>query len=239
MSSLFDPGSLSIFMLGLIMGARHALDADHIVAVSTLTSENGNVWRSCLIGAYWGIGHTIVLLLIGLAVLGFKVTIPEYVARFFEACVGAMLVGLGLSVGLSLLREHLHVHPHSHPDHEEGQQHLHVHSHRDDTSHGHLHRFRLEYKSMSIGMVHGLAGSALVSLLVLSTVHTAMDGLLYLLLFGAGSIGGMVVLGAILTVPFALTPKGGGQVHRAMRAVAGLASLALGSSILYGLYGLA
>ncbi|MEP6887923.1 MAG: urease accessory protein UreH [Nitrospirales bacterium] len=224
---------MSIFFLGLFMGARHAVDADHIVAVSTMTSENGNFWRSCKIGAYWGAGHTIVLLLVGLAVLGFRLTISETLARFFEACVGVMLVGLGLSVVLSLLREQLHLHPHNHAEEEEGTPHRHVHSHRDDLSHGHAHRFPVEYKSLSIGMVHGLAGSAVISLLVLSTAHSLMDGFLYLLLFGLGSIGGMIVLGALLSVPFALAPAGWVQTHRAMRALAGLASLSLGGGILY------
>ncbi|HJU05565.1 MAG TPA: hypothetical protein VJ692_10480 [Nitrospiraceae bacterium] len=235
MPAPLDPSSLSIFTLGLLMGGRHALDADHIVAVSTLTSENGTLWRSCAIGAYWGVGHTIMLLLVGMAVLGFKLTIPENLARFFEACVGVMLVGLGLSVALSLMREHLHLHPHSHSERDSSHGHFHVHSHRHEPAHDHGHRFSWVYKSLSIGMVHGLAGSALISLMVLSTAQSMMDGFVYLLLFGIGSIGGMVVLGALLSVPFALTPKAWVHAHRAMRAVAGLASVALGTGILYSL----
>ncbi|MDQ6735664.1 MAG: sulfite exporter TauE/SafE family protein, partial [Nitrospirota bacterium] len=207
-------------------------DADHIAAISTLTSENRSMWRSCTIGMYWGVGHTTILLLVGLAVLFFKLTIPEDVARLFEAGVGAMLIGLGLSVGLTLWREQMHVHPHVHED---GENHLHLHAHRSEDHHRHLHRFRVEYKSLAIGMVHGLAGSAALLLMVVSAVHSFTQGVAYILLFGIGSIGGMVVLGAVVSLPFALTPASCVQATRALRALAGLASLGLGTGILYEL----
>jgi len=217
-------------MLGFLLGAKHALDADHVVAISAIATENQNLWRSCAIGFCWGVGHTTILLIAGLAVLGFSLTISEDWALLFEAGVGMMLVGLGVSVGLTLWRERLHVHPHTHAD---GTGHLHIHSHRDGAHHTHLHRFRLEYKSLGIGMVHGLAGSAAVLLLILSTVPSLMDGLLYILVFGVGSIVGMVLLGVVLSVPFALTPAHLVRTHQALRALAGLASVSLGGGILY------
>ena len=225
-----DLSSLSLLTLGFLLGARHALEADHIVAVSTIATEHRNLWRSCTVGFCWGVGHTMVLLIAGLAVLGFRLTIPDDVAKLFEAGVGVMLIGLGVSVGLTLWRERLHVHSHSHGD---GAGHLHVHSHRDGLHHTHLHRFRLEYKSLAVGMVHGLAGSAALLLLVLSTVRSLADGLLYILVFGVGSIAGMVLLGAVLSVPFVLTPQDLVRTHLTLRVMAGLASVALGSAILY------
>jgi len=223
------PG-LSLLLLGFLLGVKHALDADHVVAVSTIAAENRSLRRSCTIGFCWGVGHTLVLLIAGLAVLGFHLVIPHAVARLFEAGVGAMLVGLGLSVGWALLQERLHVHVHTHGD---GTDHLHMHSHRGDPGHAHLHRFRLEYKSLAVGMVHGLAGSAALLLLILSTVSSPTEGLLYILVFGVGSIAGMVLLGVAMGVPFALTGEHLSRMHVLLRALAGLVSVSLGGSMLY------
>lgn len=228
-----DLSSLSILALGFLLGAKHALEADHVAAISTIVTQNRSVWRSCMIGACWGVGHTLVLLIAGLGVLVFRLTISEDWAKLFEAGVGVMLIGLGISVGRTLWRERWHVHSHTHPG---GIGHLHLHSHREDLQHTHLHRYRLEYKSLAIGMVHGLAGSAAAVLLVLSTVHSLAEGLGYLLLFGVGSIAGMSLLGVVMSVPFAYTPESFVRTHQALRAVAGLASVVVGSVMLYGFF---
>lgn len=230
MSGLPAHSGLSFLLLGFLLGVKHALDADHVVAVSTIATGNRSLKRSCAIGFCWGVGHTAVLLVAGLAVLGLHLAIPHDVARLFEAGVGVMLIGLGLSVGWTLLRERLHVHAHTHDD---GTSHLHVHAHRDGQGHAHLHRFRLEYTSLAVGMIHGLAGSAALLLLVLSTVRSLTEGMLYILMFGAGSIAGMVLLGAVLSVPFAVTPQRLVRTHLVLRALAGLASVSLGGSMLY------
>lgn len=230
MSGLPASPGLSFLLLGFLLGVKHALDADHIVAVSTIATGNRSLKRSCAIGFCWGVGHTAVLLVAGLAVLGFHLAIPHDTARLFEAVAGVMLIGLGLSVGWTLLRERLHVHAHTHED---GIGHLHVHSHLEGHGHAHLHRYRLEYKSLAVGMVHGLAGSAALLLLVLSTVRSLTGGLLYILVFGVGSIAGMVLLGAVLSIPFAVTPARLVRTHLALRALAGLASVSLGGRMLY------
>ena len=221
---------LSVLGLGFLLGAKHALDADHVVAISTIATEQRGLGRACAIGFCWGIGHTLVLLLAGLAVLGFKLTISGDWARLLEAAVGLMLVGLGVSVGLTLWRERLHLHPH---EHAEEAAHVHVHSHRDGPHHAHLHRFRLEYKSLAVGMVHGLAGSAALLLLVLAAARSVLDGLLYIMAFGAGSIAAMVLLGVMLSLPFVFTPVHLVRTHLALRALAGLVSVSLGGLILY------
>lgn len=230
MSGLPAHPGLSFLLLGFLLGVKHALDADHVVAISTIATENRSLKRSCAVGFCWGLGHTAVLLAAGLAVLGLHLAIPHGVARLFEAGVGIMLVGLGLSVGWTLLRECLHVHAHTHDD---GTGHLHMHSHLDGHEHTHLHRYRLEYKSLAVGMVHGLAGSAALLLLVLSTVRSLTDGMLYILAFGAGSIGGMVLLGTVLSIPFTVTPARLVRTHLVLRAMAGLASVSLGGRMLY------
>lgn len=230
MSGLPASSGFSFLLLGFLLGVKHALDGDHVVAVSTIATENRSLKRSCAVGFCWGLGHTAVLLVAGLAVLGFHLAIPHDVARLFEAGVGVMLVGLGLSVGWRLLRERVHVHAHTHDD---GTGHLHVHSHLEGPRHAHVHRYRLEYTSLAVGMIHGLAGSAALLLLVLSTVRSLTDGMLYILVFGAGSIAGMVLLGAVLSIPFALTPARLVRTHLVLRALAGLASVSLGGSMLY------
>ncbi len=162
--------------------------------------------------------------------MGFRLSISEEWAQIFEAGVGVMLIALGLSAGWALWSERVHVHVHVHGD---GPGHLHVHSHRDGPEHTHLHRYRTEYKSLAVGMVHGLAGSAAVLLLLLPAVSSVTAGVIYILAFGAGSIAGMMAIGAAISMPFTAGAGGLVRTHRMIRALAGLASIALGSGILY------
>jgi high-affinity nickel permease len=227
-----DSHILSLLSLGFLLGLKHALDADHVAAILTIATENRTFWRSSLIGFCWGVGHTVILLVVGTAVLLFKFTIPSAWAKLFEVAVGVMLVGLGLSVAFALWRERVHLHAHWH-DH--GEQHRHLHSHSRGAHHDHLHRFRLEYKSLAVGMVHGLAGSAALLLLVLAAVPSLSVGLVYILVFGAGSILGMVFLATAMSIPFAMSAERTARVHQTLRAAAALFSIVLGSTILFEL----
>ena len=227
-----DSHIFSLLSLGFLFGLKHALDADHVAAILTIATENRTFWRSSLIGFCWGVGHTVILFVIGTAVLLFKLTIPSAWAKLFEIAVGVMLVGLGLSVAFALWRERVHLHAHWH---EHGEQHRHLHSHSGGAHHDHLHRFRLEYKSLAVGMVHGLAGSAALLLLVLAAVPSLGVGLLYILVFGAGSILGMVFLATALNIPFAMSAERTARVHQTLRAAAALFSIVLGSTILFEL----
>jgi ABC-type nickel/cobalt efflux system permease component RcnA len=227
-----DSHILSLLSLGFLLGLKHALDADHVAAILTIATENRTFWRSSLIGFCWGVGHTVILLVVGTAVLLFKLTIPSAWAKLFEVAVGLMLVGLGLSVAFALWRERVHLHEHRH---EHGEQHRHLHSHSQGAHHDHLHRFRLEYKSLAVGMVHGLAGSAALLLLVLAAVPSLGVGLVYILVFGAGSILGMVFLATAMSIPFAMSAERTARVHQTLRAAAALFSIVLGSTILFEL----
>ena len=227
-----DSHIFSLLSLGFLLGLKHALDADHVAAILTIATENRTFWRSSLIGFCWGVGHTVILLVVGTAVLLFKLTIPSAWAKLFEVAVGLMLVGLGLSVAIALWRERVHLHAHWH---DAGEPHRHVHSHRDGEHHDHLHRFRLEYKSLAVGMVHGLAGSAALLLLVLATVPSLGVGLVYILVFGTGSILGMVFLATAMSIPFAMSAERTARVHQTLRAAAALFSIVLGSTILFEL----
>jgi len=227
-----DSHIFSLLSLGFLFGLKHALDADHVAAILTIATENRTFWRSSLIGFCWGVGHTVILLVVGTAVLLFKLTIPSAWAKLFEVAVGVMLVGLGMSVAFALWRERVHLHAHWH---EHGEQHRHLHSHSRGAHHDHLHRFRLEYKSLAVGMVHGLAGSAALLLLVLATVPSLGVGLVYILVFGAGSILGMVFLATAMSIPFAMSAERTARVHQTLRAAAALFSIVLGSTILFEL----
>ena len=227
-----DSHLLSLLFLGFLLGVRHALDADHVAAILTIATENQSLWRSSLIGFCWGVGHTLILLMVGAGVLLFNVTIPSVWEKAFEAGVGVMLLGLGVSVAFTLWRERVHLHTHRHAA---GEQHRHFHSHRHGVQHDHLHRFRLEYKSLLIGMVHGLAGSAALLILVLATVSSLQAGILYILVFGSGSILGMVLLATAMSIPFAMSAEKMARVHQALRATAALISIVLGSRILFEL----
>jgi len=227
-----DSHIFSLLSLGFLLGLKHALDADHVAAILTIATENRTFWRSSLIGFCWGVGHTVILLIVGTAVLLFKLTIPSAWAKLFEVAVGVMLVGLGLSVAFALWRERVHLHAHWHED---GEQHRHLHSHSRGGHHDHLHRFRLEYKSLAVGMVHGLAGSAALLLLVLAAVPSLGVGLVYILVFGTGSILGMVFLATAMSIPFAMSAEKMARVQQTLRAAAALFSIVLGSTILFEL----
>ncbi len=228
-SSMPDSHVLTLLFFGFFLGIRHALDADHVAAMMTLATGKRTLRRSALVGFCWGMGHTLILLIVGMAVVFFKLTISSTWAKVFEAGVGVMLVGLGVSLAWTMWRERLHLHSHLHED---GQEHRHVHAHGRGEAHDHLHRFRLEYKSLAVGMVHGLAGSAALLLLVLATVPTLGVGMLYILVFGIGSILGMVLLAAAMSIPFAMGMEKFARAQQPIRIVSALLSIVIGSSIL-------
>jgi ABC-type nickel/cobalt efflux system permease component RcnA len=221
---MLDSHGLTLFGLGFVLGLRHALDTDHIVAVSTVLAERPSFRASGVVGFFWGLGHTLMLLLVGGCVLALHVSIPESLAAAFELVVGLMLIGLGLSLARRLYREGWHVHPHEH----EGRQHLHLHRHAFDYDHGHVHWFRQARRPLAIGMAHGLAGSAALMLIVISGAGTFAQGIGYILVFGVGSILGMIAVGAAISLPFVLSISIGRGALVAVQGLASLGSIGLG-----------
>lgn len=219
--------------LGLVYGVRHSLDADHLVAVSTMVTEQKSLRRSSLIGAFWGAGHTTSLLLAGLVVVGLRMTIPDRIALSLELLVALMLIGLGANVLMSWSRGlTLHVHEH---DHGAGK-HMHVHMHvgqKDEHHHPHLLKFAR--KPFLIGVVHGLAGSAALTLLVLSTISSIKVAFIYILIFGLGSILGMLVMSNVISLPFLLASGRLGLWSQRLKLVAGLISVAFGAFLAWNL----
>jgi ABC-type nickel/cobalt efflux system permease component RcnA len=218
--------------IGLLLGVRHALDADHLAAVSAIVSERKTVLSSCWVGAMWGLGHTVALLIAGIVVIGLHVDPGHKVTLLLEFCVALMLVGLGASVLRRLMRGGtLHLHAHQHGP----RLHIHPHVHGGaeesvpDTHHG----LRVGARPVLVGMVHGLAGSAALMLLVLATIPSPAAGFAYLAVFGIGSTGGMLCMSALLGLPFQLTAQHSRRADVAVRTLAGLVSLGLGLLMAY------
>lgn len=234
-------GPLSTFALlgiGLLFGLKHATEVDHVVAVATIVSRHRNVWRSAIVGALWGAGHTAALLVAGVFVLSLRVAIPERVSSWLEFCVALMIIGLGATALWRALRKRadVHVHEHSH----DGLSHVHIHFHDQQTRHerkrAHTHAVeRAGLKPIVVGAVHGLAGSGALTLLILTQIESIWQGLLYLAVFGAGSIAGMLLMSGLIGLPFALTSRKLTTVHHRLQTAAALASLAFGFWYAYGL----
>jgi ABC-type nickel/cobalt efflux system permease component RcnA len=223
-----DPSVSAALVFGFILGLRHALDPDHLVAVSTIVSEHKSVARSSLIGAFWGLGHTASLLAIGVMILLLRPSIPEHVTPWMEMPVAFMLIALGIGAARRAMRDRgwqIHTHAHSHQD---GVAHTHIHLHARD-EHAHRHRlFRVGRRPFVVGLVHGVAGSAALTLAVLTTIPSTALGLVYITVFGIGSIGGMLLMSAMIGLPFAVTARRFSIVNGGIRLFAGLFSILFG-----------
>lgn len=220
--------TFSVLAIGFVLGLQHATEADHLAAVSTIVSEKKNLLTASIVGGLWGVGHTISLFAVGLLVIFLKLQISESVEAKLEACVGLMLVILGINALRKLFKaDKVHVHKHEHDGHP--HVHVHTHSHRQHEESHH----RLSPRSVIVGMVHGLAGSAALMLLVVPTIKSQAVALLYILIFGIGSIGGMMAMSFLIGLPFHFTAGRFAFMNRGIRLIAGLFSLGLGFSIIY------
>jgi sulfite exporter TauE/SafE len=220
--------TFSVLLIGFILGLQHATEADHLAAVSTIVSEKKNLFTASIIGGLWGVGHTISLFAVGILVIFLKLQISEAIEARLEACVGGMLVILGLNALRKLLRaKKIHFHTHEHG----GHVHSHIHVHGDEAAEGSHHRF--SPRSLVVGMVHGLAGSAALMLLVVPTIPSPWVALLYILVFGLGSIGGMMAMSFLVGLPFHFTASRFDILNKTIRICAGFFSLGLGFSIIY------
>ncbi|MBI4301106.1 MAG: urease accessory protein UreH [Chloroflexi bacterium] len=253
---MFESAAGAALLLGLLLGVRHAFDADHLVAVSTIVSEYRSPFRAIWVGVSWGLGHTTTLLLAGIAILVVRISMPERLSLLFEFFVGVMLIVLGLQIFWNLRRQ-LHLHPHEHY----GGSHHHFHSHGEIEEHTHHSRlttgnfayflmagiapgehtaiellnpgkpfFRL--KSYIVGTIHGLAGSAALMLVVLTGLKSAWVGLTYILLFGLGSVASMGIITIFISLPFTVSarlPK----INNVVQMAAGISSIGFGLLLMY------
>lgn len=224
-----------ILLFGLLIGMQHALEADHVAALSSICTGTRSVRRIATHGAVWGLGHSLTLLIFAGAAVFLDLRFGDNLAHALECVVGVMLILLGGQVLFRLWRARVHFHSHRHAD---GKFHFHVHSHRgentahDPDRHVHTHASKLPVRTLVVGMVHGLAGSAALVILTASTVQDPVMGLFYVALFGLGSIAGMTVLSSLLAVPLAWTAQALTWAHRSLQAAVGAATMALGMLVL-------
>lgn len=223
-----------ILGFGFLLGMQHAFEADHIAAVSSIAARRTSARDIVRHGLTWGLGHTITLFAFAGAALLLGHAIPDQVSRPLEAAVGVMLVGLGAHVLWRLWRDRVHVHHHRHGD---GTAHLHLHSHAADnlphprSEHSHEHGFR--WRSLLVGLMHGMAGSAALLVLVVTQAETATSGLLYVLLFGVGSMLGMGALSAAIAVPLVVSARWLTWANRALQIAVGIITIAIGATTIY------
>ena len=233
---LAELGLLAALVLGILLGSKHSLDPDHVVAVSTIVSEYKNPLRSFWVGISWGLGHTTTLLIIGIVIIALRLTIPERMALLFEFAVGVMLVGLGIQVIYSFRKKKVHQHAHGH----EEEAHHHFHSHSKSPEHVPEHHNThgigkpfLRRKSYLIGLVHGMAGSAALTLLVLASIESPIAGLAYILLFGLGSVLSMGIMTVIIGLPFVMSAGRLPNFNRTIQFAVGSLSILFGGFLMY------
>ena len=187
---------LGFALIGVLLGLRHAIDADHVAAVATIVSRERSFGRAARVGALWGIGHSMAVMLVGGAIVVFRVTVPPRIGLSLELGVALMLILLGYR---NVMRE-----PHRHPDRADGR------------------------RPLLVGIVHGLAGSAAVALLVLATIPGAWAAVIYLLVFSLGTTAGMVVVTALMAAPAVLAKRRMERFDRGLRLATGVLSIAFG-----------
>jgi ABC-type nickel/cobalt efflux system permease component RcnA len=231
-----DASFAAVLGLGFLLGLQHATDPDHLAAVSSLASRHRSVLGSALLGSAWGAGHTLALVGAGAATMALRLTISPALERALEGLVGMVLIGLGGPVALRALRA-IAVHRHAHAHGGDWHDHRHVHL-GSPAGHDHAHGRTIGARPFLVGLLHGLAGSAALMVLVVSTTTSPLAGVLYLIVFGAGSTAGMVILSGLVGLPFAVASRRSAGLHRLLRLVAGLAGVALGVWLLTGLAGL-
>jgi high-affinity nickel permease len=229
----------AVLSLGFLLGMQHALEADHIAAVSSIAARRSDISDIVKHGLTWGLGHTLTLFIFaGLAIL-LGHAIPDTLARPIEAAVGVMLIGLGAHVLWRLWRDRVHFHAHRHGD---GTRHIHLHSHAGETvahgvsahAHAHVHVDRFRWRTLLVGLMHGMAGSA--ALLVLAVSQAASPGVAvaYVLLFGIGSMLGMGALSAVIAVPLAVSARWLTWANRGLQGAVGVVTIAVGVGTVWG-----
>jgi sulfite exporter TauE/SafE len=232
---------IAVLLLGLLLGMRHALEADHVAAVASLVLTSKSARSSLLHGAVWGIGHTMTLLVVGTFVILTQSAIAETTAAILEGCVGVMLVLLGLDVGRRMIHDRLHFHVHEHPG---GVRHFHAHSHteqalahvRHDHQHADTERGRFPKRALFVGLMHGLAGSAALILLALGTTDSLWLGVLYILVFGLGSVIGMALLSAVIAVPLNYSGNHLQRLQRGLQCLIAVTNISLGAYVIVASY---
>jgi MFS family permease len=222
-----------IASVGFLLGMRHATDPDHVIAVSTIVSRQRGVGMAGVIGAIWGLGHTLTIFAVGVAIILFKVAIPPRLGLSMEFSVGLMLILLGV-LNLSGLMGRLVAsfgHKHNLYDLDPvGVPALAIGTSPDHSHPAHWWNFA---RPMAVGIVHGLAGSAAIALLVMTTIQSPFWEIIYILIFGLGTIVGMMVITACIALPIAYTSQRFSSWNRGMVYASGILSICFGLFVSY------
>ncbi len=233
---LAELGLIAALGLGVLLGLRHSLDPDHVVAVSTIVGEYKNPLKSFWVGVSWGLGHTTTLFLIGIVIITLRLTIPDRMALLLEFFVGVMLVGLGGQVVYGFWKKKVHQHSHGH----EEASHQHYHSHAQEAEANQVHHGEsgigkpfFRKKSFLVGTVHGVAGSAALTLLILASIESSIAGLVYILLFGVGSVLSMGVMTILISLPFVASANKLPNLNRLIQFSVGALSIVFGGFLMY------
>jgi len=248
-------GFLSIIAIGFFLGMRHATDPDHVIAVTTIVSRQNKISRAALTGVFWGVGHTLTILVVGTAIILFGVVIPARIGLSMEFSVAIMLLVLGVMNVAAFMRaaramakvEHaaaaVHTHHHSHGDYIHTHPHGHApesHPHSPDgTPVARMDRYfgsgtiYRQLRPLLVGIVHGLAGSAAVALLVLTTIRDPRWAIAYLLLFGIGTVAGMMLITMSIASAFTFFGRKHANFSGRLGLASGLLSLAFGLLLVY------
>ncbi|HEX7421443.1 MAG TPA: high-affinity nickel-transport family protein [Thermoanaerobaculia bacterium] len=241
--------ALIVLSLGFLLGIRHATDPDHIIAVSTIVSRERSLARAAWIGALWGLGHTATIVAVGAPLILFRWTISPKIGAYMELAVALMLIILGTASLIDVRRNpsgkisHAHIHQHGDRVHT----HAHVHATsavaHDEPEHGHTEdhtalgfidrlaprgRVYETLRPVVVGVVHGLAGSAAIALMVLATIRTPLLAVVYLLIFGSGTILGMVLLTTAIAMPVVMSGNRSMPTNRTLRVAFALVSVSFG-----------
>jgi len=223
-----DVVSGPILLLGLLLGARHAIEADHVAAVAALTARSHSPREGAKLAAVWGLGHAATLLALGGALILAGLSLPEAIGRAFEGFVGVVLVALGVDVLLRVRREGVHVHPHTHDD---GRTHVHAHAHGRDEAHDHEHPRNPFCRAFLVGGAHGLAGSGAAVLLALPGAASPAAAVGGLVLFALGSVVGMTLFSAAMTVPLRAS-RFSTSISSAIERMLGATSVGIGGWVI-------
>lgn len=224
-----DTSLVPILGLGFLLGVRHALDADHVAAVSTLVSQYRSVRVSCMLGTFWGLGHAMALLGAGAAMLAFRFTISPAIEQALETTVAVLLIVLGVHVVVRALVGRT---PHTHGHERLGHRHAGEGSHGHGRRHGHGRLLTLGRRPFLIGVLHGLAGSGALMLLVLGTITSPAAAVLYIVVFGVGSTGGMLLLSGLVGLPFIVAGGRSATAGTVVQMLTGVVSAGLGVALL-------
>lgn len=229
------------FIITAYAGLEHAFEADHLLAVNSLVTNRNNLKESVKDGIYWGIGHTLTIFVVAVLMIGFKVAVSESIFSYLEATVGLMLVFLGIYRLTKLFKKNTHTHTYSHShtlSNSDPVSHLHSHTYSHShivtvSNHTHPNKLNSFNAAFGVGLVHGLAGSGALVVLVLSQMKTTLEGLSYILIFGIGSIIGMFIASGLFSLPYGKSVLKSQKLQFILIIISSLLCILYGGKVIY------